>query len=446
MQFNSMEFLFYFLPVFLACYYLVPARWQGVRQAVLIGGSLLFYSFAGDQPMLTLGVLSAATLLAFFSAKKLALPRQGLRLALVLGLFGAVLVFFKLFAGGRYLPAGMSFYLFQLAAYLIDIYRRRFNAERSLLAFASQITMFPKLLSGPLMEPKDLREQVIFHSFRWENLHRGLQLLILGLGMKVLLANRLGSLWAQTGVIGYESISTPFAWLALIAYAMQLFLDFWGYSLMAMGLGRLLGYHLPENFLDPYAAGSVSGFYRRWHATLGAWFREYVYFPMGGSRKGTLRTFLNLAVVWLFTGLWHGIGGSYLLWAGILLVLIINERLWLGRLLNKTKLLRHVYTVFFILISWLPFAVGDAHQLWVYFLRLFGMGGKAVVSGDVLLHAGDYLPLLLIGAVLATPLPRKLWHKVKDHPVTDCVLFILFWAAVYAIATSAQDPFLYFQY
>jgi alginate O-acetyltransferase complex protein AlgI len=278
------------------------------------------------------------------------------------------------------------------------------------------------------------------------NFHTGLQELILGLALKVLLANRIGSLWAQAAVVGYESISTPFAWMALVAFAMQLYFDFWGYSLMAVGLGHMLGFRLPENFRDPYASKSVGEFWRRWHASLGAWFRVNIYFPMGGSRKGNVRTVFNLLVVWLFTGVWHGIGGNYLVWALFLVILIINERFWLGKLLKKSNVWCHIYTVLAILLSWVPFAIGDWNDMLMFCGRLFAVAGETLNPSDFIIWGKEYVALLIGGVICATPLPRYLWNKVKVHPITDIFLFALFWIAVYFVITSAQDPFMYFQY
>ncbi|MBO4937919.1 MAG: MBOAT family protein [Oscillospiraceae bacterium] len=443
MQFNSIEFLFCFLPLFLAVYLIIPAR---LRNAVLILGSLSFYVLSGNGNYWWAGILAVSTALTYFAGLSLAKSGRGKLLALYLSLMGLLLAFFKLYAGGIYLPAGMSFYLFQMAAYLIDVYRLKFVPERDLLAFGAQLTFFPKLLSGPMMDPRRLQLHCRYCTPTYEDFHDGLQELIIGLSLKVLLANRLGGLWAQPSLIGYEHISTPAAWLGLMAFTMQLYFDFYGYSLMAMGLGRMLGYDLPRNFDDPYAAGSVSEFYRRWHVTLGAWFREYLYIPLGGSRKGIKRTILNLAVVWLFTGLWHGVGGNYLLWAGFLCLLIINERLWLGALLKKTHVICHVYTVFVILLSWIPFAIGDWNRMTVFVGRLFGFCGQAANPRDYAIWGNDYALLLAVGVVLATPFPRKLWEKIRRSTLADVMLFVLFWAAVYLIATAAQDPFLYFQY
>lgn len=443
MQFNSLQFIFGFLPLFLAVYYIFPPK---ARNVVLILGSLAFYTFSSSGNYRPAVLLVLCTVLTFLAGLTLSRPSRGWLLAVYLLLMAALLTFFKVYDGGKHLPAGMSFYLFQMAAYLIDVYRLKFLPERNLLAFAGQMTMFPKLLSGPLMNPRQLQLQCKYITPSYDEFHEGLQELIVGLGLKVLLANRLGGLWAQPAIIGYKSISTPAAWLALIGYAMQLYFDFYGYSMMAIGLGRMLGYSLPRNFNDPYAAKSVSEFYRRWHVTLGSWFREYVYFPLGGSRKGKLRTVLNLAVVWLLTGLWHGVGGNYLLWAGFLCLLIINEHLWMGKLLKKTHVIGRLYTAFVILLSWIPFAVGDWNQMLVFCGRLFGFCGEALNPRDFILWGRDYVGILAAGVVFATPLPRKIWEKVRYSTAADIVLFVLFWVVVYYIATAAQDPFLYFQF
>lgn len=455
MQFNSLEFLFYFLPLFLAVYYFAPSRF---RSAAMVVGSLAYYAFSSNGNYWWVLLLAVITLFVYYAGLLIKRVRSVSMLWCLLGILGAVLVFFKLFRGGRFLPAGMSFYLFQLTAYLIDTYRLsgkydqqgnalvRCETETNLISFFEQIVMFPKLLSGPLMNPAKLKTQQIENRNDVGNLRDGLQLLIIGLGFKVILANRIGGLWAEAGILGYGFISVPFAWLALIAYAMQLYFDFYGYSLMAMGLGKMMGYDLPRNFDSPYASKTVSEFYRRWHITLGLWFREYLYIPLGGNRKGTVQTIINLAVVWLFTGLWHGVGGNYLLWAGFLFLLIVMERLWIGNFLRSSKVFSHFYVVFAILLSWVPFAVGDWNDMVTFFGRLFGLTGMAVNAHDFVHHMTDYLWMLLAGIIFATPVPRRLWEKIRNTFVADVLILVLFWVVVYFISTAAQDPFMYFQY
>ncbi len=443
MQFNSTLFIFSFLPLFLMAYYIIP---QKLRTGLLFVGSLLFYFQGGVNPWLSLGLLLGNLVFTFLVCRSLESKKRTWVLELALSVLAAQLVFFKCYQGGKLLPVGMSFYLFQIAAYMIDVYRSKIVADHSFYAYGTQIAMFPKLLMGPLMNPGELQRQANSPKCSFADFHQGMQQFILGLSLKVILANRIGGLWAQAFTIGYESISTAFAWMSLIAYAMQLYFDFWGYSMMAMGIGRMLGFQLPENFRDPYASKSVSEFWRRWHATLGAWFKEYIYIPLGGNRGGTLHTLSNLLIVWLFTGFWHGVGGNYILWALILLFFIVNERLWLGKLLDGRKVIGHIYTVVAILLSWVPFAIGNGQSMLVFFGRLFGIGGAALNPNDYIVWGKEYVYLLIAGIICATPLPRWICEKLKKFALTDLLIFILFWVSVFYIATSAQDPFLYFQF
>lgn len=443
MQFNSIEFLFYFLPLFLAVYLIVPSRF---RSGILLVGSLGYYALASGGNYWWVALLIFITLIAYLAGFTLGKLGSKKLLVFYLGILTLILTFFKVYGGGRYLPAGMSFYLFQIAAYLIDLHRRKYRHEKNLVSFASQITMFPKLLSGPLMDPRKLQLEHRYAKVDKAHLREGMQDLVIGLGLKVLIANRMGGLWNEAGVVGYEFISVPLAWISLVAYAMQLYFDFYGYSMMAIGLGKMLGYELPRNFDSPYASKSVSEFYRRWHMTLGAWFREYLYIPLGGNRKGTWMTIFNLLVVWLFTGLWHGVGGNYILWAGFLFLLIVNERLWLGKILKRSKVLCHGYLVFVILLSWVPFAVGDWGQMVSFLGRLFNVTGSAMNPQDYLTAAAGYEALMIAGVILAMPWPRKLWEKIRSHWIADVVILNLFWIVIYYISTAAQDPFMYFQY
>lgn len=442
MQFNSIEFIFYFLPLFLAVYYIFPSK---LRSAVLLLGSLVFYALASNGNYWWVALFAACTVLCYGAGLTLHGTHKKALLAIYLTLLALLLGFLKVWSGGRYLPAGMSFYLFQLAAYLIDVYREKVRPQRKLIHFSSRIAMFPKLLSGPLMDPAQLHTNKRIRK-KYQNIHDGLQLLILGLGLKVILANRMGGLWAQPAIVGYDSISTPGAWLALVAYTMQLYFDFYGYSLMAMGLGRMLGFEIPKNFDNPYASKTVSEFYRRWHMTLGLWFREYIYIPLGGNRGGTFKTILNLSVVWLFTGIWHGVGGNYLLWALFLFVMIVLERLFLGKIMKRSVLISHIYLVGVILISWVPFAIGDWDQMIIFLGKLFGIGNTPVNPKDYISWGESYFGLMAAGVILATPLPEKLWKKIRHTFVADLLLVVLFWICIYYISTAAQDPFLYFQY
>ncbi len=441
MQFTSISFLFYFLPVFLCLYYISDARY---RNALILLGSAVYYAMVVQWDILSLSVLLGVTVLTFVFG--LALERRPLRwlFPLLIGVLASVMIFFKFVDGGALLPTGMSFYLFQAAAYLICVYCGAQGAEKNIVDFGAQLLMFPRVTSGPLCDPAQLAQQTKSRSVTPAKFHSGLQLLILGMSLKVLLANRVGGLWSQASVIGYDAISTPFAWLSLSAYAMKLYFDFFGYSVMAVGLGKMLGFDLPQNFDDPYTARSVSEFYRRWHVTLGLWFRHNIYIPLGGNRKGLGRTVLNLLIVWAFTGLWHGVGGNYMLWACILAFFIILERLFLRKLLEKSHVLSRIYTIFVIMVSWVPFAISDPAQMGIFLGRMFGIGDAVGQAGEFALWFKSFAALLISGAVIMTGLPGKLWKRIRDSWIADVLCLVLFWICVYFIATAAQDPFAYF--
>ncbi len=449
MGFNSLEFVFLFLPCFLGCYYLFSPKW---RNTVLALGSMVFYLIGVWKQPWCLVLLAAEVMLIWITA--LFMPHFQEKRRLLIGclalLFGALLIFkyAGLLGAGLALPLGVSFYSFQLAAYLIDVYRKRVEPSPLLRDFAAGILMFPKLLSGPLMDPGDLRHQLAGRRDGLESFDRGLREFIIGLALKVLLADRVGGLWTQVKTIGFESISTPMAWMGLAGYCFQLYFDFWGYSRMATGLGRMMGFRLPRNFDHPYAARSMTEFWRRWHITLGAWFRDYIYIPLGGSRQGLPRTICNLLVVWLLTGIWHGSTWNFLLWGLFLFCLIALEKLGLGRVLDRHRFLSRIYMLLVIPLSWLLFAVPDLPQIGVYFSRLFPFFGDgiAVNPSDFIRYGKQYGLFLLLGFLLSSPWPERIWNRVRASALGTVLCLLLFWGAVYCMAVATNDPFLYFSF
>lgn len=373
--------------------------------------------------------------------------RKILLAAAITGNIG-LLLFFKINSGQTGLPLGISFYTFQILSYLIDVYQRKIQRERSFLKLATYIIMFPKLISGPITDYTRVEQELSYRSFSLEKLEDGLQLFTAGLAAKVLLADRVGILWHDVQVTGFESISTPLAWLGAFAYSMEIYFDFYGYSLMAMGLGRMLGFELPENFRTPYMARSVRDFYRRWHITLGKWFCRYVYIPLGGSRKGEWRTVVNLLVVWVLTALWHGMTPNFLLWGLLLWACIVMERL-----LEKTgitkhmKVLPHLYLWCVIPISWMCFAITDMGQLQIYLERMFHPAeGVGLRGRDWLDALESYGSLLAVAAAFCTPLAEKLYGRMKKHWVGKLLLAVLFWMCVQRLIMEGNNPFLYFNY
>lgn len=348
------------------------------------------------------------------------------------------------------LPIGISFYTFQAMSYLIDVYNGRTSYEKSLPGFGVYISMFPQLIAGPIVNYTSIKSQIKRRKISLKMVEEGLREFTIGLGLKVLIANRVGGLWTDIQTIGYESISTPLAWLGLIAFSLQIYFDFYGYSLMAKGLGYMLGFRLPSNFAHPYMATSMTEFWRRWHITLGSWFREYVYIPLGGNRNGFWRTLRNHLIVWLLTGLWHGASWNFVLWGFTLFVLMMIEKIGLGKILERYPVIGHGYMLFAIPLTWMLFAITDLSQIGIYVQRLFpflGEAGKfAYYAGDYLKYGKLYAISMCAGLLFMTYGPRNLYNRWKKSPVSAVVLLVVFWGCIYCIKRGMDDPFLYFRF
>lgn len=471
MVFSSLTFLFAFLPIFLILYYCSPAKY---RNGLLFTGSLVFYGI-GEPLYLCLIICSVLVNLGIGLFIDRSERLSGKRLWLITGLlynFG-LLFFFKytnffleningvlklchsstqLKLLELTLPLGISFYTFQIVSYIVDVYRGKVKADHSVISLGAYLCMFPQLIAGPIVVYSDIRRELHERTITIHNLDDGLKTFILGLGFKVLLANRVGTLWNEVCTIGFESISTPLAWLGSLAYSMQLYFDFCGYSLMAIGLGKMLGFTIPENFHHPYLSRSVTDFWRRWHITLGAWFREYVYIPLGGNRKGRIRTIVNLGIVWLLTGFWHGAAWNFILWGAFIFLLEILEKNLLLPVLNHKSIaahiFSHIYMILYILVSWTIFAISDFNQLAMYLARMFpffGMG-HTLNSYDFVKYLTDYSVLLICCILFCTAGPEKLYHRFKNKLGGIVIALIIFWYSVYYLAIGMNNPFLYFRF
>lgn len=462
-----MEFLLYFLPAFFLFYCLTPDKFKNV---ILVIGSLIFYAY-GEPKFLLLLIFSVylnyyvglslgndssykkieyeeAAVCEETSISAKTAKRKKLLLTAAVVCNVGVLMFFKVKDNAVGLPLGLSFYTFQVLSYLFDIYRGTVKTEKSLLRFAVCITMFPKLISGPLVSYGDIRDKLSRRRMTAAGLQDGLKIFTVGLVLKVLLADRVGILWHEVQVTGFESISTPLAWLAALAYSLKIYFDFYGYSLMAVGLGKMLGFSLPRNFKTPYMAKSVRDFYRRWHITLGRWFRDYVYIPLGGSRKGAARTALNLLAVWFLTAVWHGSSLNFLLWGGMLWGCIVLERLLeKSALYRRLRILPRVGLWFVITVSWMCFAITDMEQLSIYLGRMFGLvQGIRVRAGDWLDALKDYGLLLVVAMLGTTPLFERLYRRLKRHLAGIFLLALLFWICIQRLVMEGDNPFMYFRY
>lgn len=471
MVFSSIAFIMYFMPVFFLVYYILPASY---KNAWLFLASLGFYYYGvrGNPGYLLLMIMSVVV--NFVAGKLIAAQKtkRARKAWLVVGivydlgwlilfkylgflienlnaLFGAMHVKVQLETWNLILPIGISFYTFQIISYLVDVYRRETKAEKSLISLGTYLCMFPQLIAGPIVNYHLIQEQLHKRKHSMEKVESGLKVFALGLAYKVLLANRVGHLWTEVTAIGYESISTPLAWMSIVAYSLQLYFDFYGYSLMAIGLGRMMGFDFPQNFNNPYMAVSMTDFWRRWHMTLGGWFREYVYIPLGGNRGGFAKTVRNMFVVWLLTGLWHGASWNFVLWGLLLFVLLFVEKAGLGKVLERHKVLGHIYMILWIPLSWLVFVITDLSQLGIYLQKLFpffGSTGTVLFQGDYLKYGKTYGVYLVLGILFATGVQEKLLKKNKNRLWVILLLLALFWASVYCMYLGMDDPFLYFRF
>ena len=354
---------------------------------------------------------------------------------------------------GLPLPIGISFFTFQTMSYTIDVYRRDAPAQRDIVAFGAYVTMFPQLIAGPIVQYKTVAKELDHRVNTTEDFALGARRFTVGLAKKVLLANQIGGLWRQVGNIGYESVSTPLAWMGIAAYSLQLYLDFCGYSWMAIGVGEMLGFRLPRNFEHPYAARSMRDFWRRWHISLSSWFRDYVYIPLGGSREGKARTYLNLLAVWVLTGLWHGAAWNFVAWGLYFAAFLLLEKLFLGRWLKRVPVLGHVYVLLAALFSFVLFDAASVPAALETAGGLLGLGGLPLWDSGALYYLRSYAPVLALAAVGSTPLPAALCRRIaagRAGRVLDALepaaLLALLAVCTAFLVSGSANPFLYFRF
>ena len=461
MVFSSILFLFRFLPIAFVAYYLTPSRFKNLT---LLIASLVFYSWGEIRYFPIMVSVILVNYIAGLLIEKWR-EKQGLRrTVLIVSVIFSVgfLAFFKYsnflisnlnaLAGTaipylevtKNLPLGISFYTFQILTYTIDVYLQKINAERNIINFGTFVVLFPQLIAGPIVKFADIHKELHERKICPSNIQDGITLFILGLGSKVLLANSIGALWTKIGEVGFDNISTPLAWIGITAFTLQIYFDFSGYSLMAIGMGRALGFHFPQNFNYPYISRSITEFWRRWHMTLSGWFREYLYFPLGGSRVGTARQYFNLFVVWAATGLWHGASWNFVLWGLYFFVLISFERLFLKPILDKHRLFSHVYLILAVVLGWVLFAITDMNQMGVFFKNLFVFRG----GDDWMFYLRNYAVVLVLGIIMSTPWLKNfsIRHKALTRWLETPFLLLIFFLSVAYLVDSTYNPFLYFRF
>ena len=439
MVFNSVVFLFGFLPLALLLYYLVPGK---LKNAVLLLESLAFYCWTGVQylPLIVFLVVFNyiwGLLEEFFTRRRPLL----LTVSVLVNL--AALVYFK-YANflidslnsiaqlgiarldvGAVLPLGISYYIFKIISYQADICTEKIKAEKDPVTFAVYVLFFPQLIVGPIIKYRDMAPQL--HNTRDRCTaalaQTGCELFVFGLAQKVILADSIGALWGDiigTGGVGLANVSTPLAWLGILAYSLQLYLDFAGFSAMSNGLAAMLGFECAANFDLPYISGSITEFWRRWHISLSGWFREYIYIPLGGNRKGAARQMLNMFAVWAATGIWHGASWNFIVWGLYYFVLLAVEKQFLLPYLKKGRIWPHLYTLFFVVVGWGIFTANQpGAPLGLLLQKLFvPQGGISAVY-----YLRNYGVFLLLGCVFSSALPRKLWQKLEHCTPVRLALF-----------------------
>ena len=471
MVFSTVLFLFRFLRITLLLYYAVPYKF---KNTVLFVCSLVFYSWGEVKFFPIMVVLILINYVSGLLMERFEGHTGLRRVVLVFSIVGSLsmLVFFKYtnflinslnalaglsiapVAGLEVLPLGISFYTFQTMSYSIDVYRQDVKTEHNIIDFGAYVVMFPQLIAGPIVKYRDVSNQLHVYKGRitLDRIEQGVSLFVFGLAKKVLLADAIGQLWTDiigvkgstTAAIGLANASTPLVWLGVIAYSLQLYFDFSGYSMMGIGMGKMLGFDFPDNFNLPYISRSITEFWRRWHMTLSGWFREYVYIPLGGNRKGKARQIFNLFIVWLLTGIWHGANWNFICWGLYYFVLLMIEKLFLLPYLEKGKIWPHVYTLFLVVVGWAMF-VGNEYgvEFGLLFQKLF------VWSSGVspLYYLRNYLVVLILSVLCCTEIPKKLWDEMQQvtwtRVLTVATLFVL--SIAYVIGSDSH-PFLYFNF
>ncbi len=471
MTFYSPGFIFIFLPVFVVIYSLLGSK---MRAPVLFFGSAAFYWFASGGDLMAMAVIlitvlfnyaaglfigiaqgrSRTTLFAFCTVIDAAALLSPKIMTIISDSFSGILPDALAIAA----PVGFSFYMFKNMSYLRQVYDKKIDSELSFLALGAHLVNFAQVLSGPIQTYADFKKSTEKGRVSLAGINSGMYEFIIGLALKILLADRIIRVWTAglygINSIGVDSISTPLAWLGFLSFPLYLYFEFYGYSLMSRGIGMMLGYETPDNFTYPYMSRSVSEFWRRWHMTLGEWFKENIYFPLGGSRCSKGRTIFNLCVVWLCTGIWHalcfdGNGINFLLWAAFLLFFILLEKLGALKFITENRLLSHIYLPVVILFSWVIFntdlaTLGDLGNYLSRLLPFFGEASEYVNPTDWVTHVKDVGAYMAVGLIFLTPLPRRIYERIKNiKPLSIALMLVLFWLSVYLIFCEGANPMVY---
>ncbi len=468
MLFSSAIFLFFFLPLVLIVYFFTPKK---LKNTVLLLVSLTFYTF-GEKELVLL--IISSTIIDFFAALIIekGYKKQGLALSIIANL--SFLFYFKYatFAFENYysflefigstsvnwqnlpniaLPLGISFYTFQTMSYTIDVYRNEVKANRNFINFATYVTLFPQLIAGPIVRYKDIQQQLISRTQNSKQFSEGVERFIIGLAKKMIIANNVAFVADSIFAVSTDNLSTTAAWVGIIAYSLQIYFDFSGYSDMAIGLGKMFGFEFLENFNYPYISKSIREFWRRWHISLSTWFRDYVYISLGGNRKSNLRTYVNLILVFLVTGLWHGASWNFVFWGLFHGAFLIIERLGFAKFLEKMpNLFRHIYTLLVVIIAWVFFRSTNLTDAFTFIKILFNFSSNPDVSFLPYYITKEFLLALSLGIVFSLPIYNLISNNTKNKPLFTYlkIIFLLciFIISTMYIAVDSYNPFIYFRF
>ena len=446
MVFSSILFIFRFLPISMGIYFLTPKKFRNFSLLIL---SLVFYSW-GEPKYFVL--MLASIFVDYFISLGIDKNNKSKRIRIILLCisitFNIVILFFFKYINFFIeninsifnislsyvkitLPLGISFYTFQTMSYTIDVFLKKVKPEKNIIDFGAFVCLFPQLIAGPIVKYTDINRELKSRKVNLDAIQEGIRLFILGLSSKVIIANNIGSLWTEVEVMGFSNISTILAWMGIIAFALQI------------GLGKILGFNFPINFNYPYESKSISEFWRRWHITLGQWFKEYVYIPLGGNRVRKVRLYFNLFIVWFLTGFWHGASYNFILWGLYFFLLISIEKAGLLKFLNNNKFISHIYAIFFILIGWVLFAVVDLAQIKLLFKQMFSFN----IGNEWIYYLRNYAIVFIIAIIFSTSFPKKLYKKfIKNDVIDTVIILMIFLVSIAYLVDSSYNPFLYFRF
>ncbi len=463
MIFTSISFLYYFLPIVIILYFIVPKKFKNF---ILFLSSIFFY-FCGE-PIYTF-LMIGEIFIAYVGARYLEKHRKKSILVSLLAIHIGALGLFKYsdftinninqILGSKIpllklaLPIGISFYTFQIISYVVDVYRGKVKAQKSFLKLATYVSLFPQLIAGPIVRYETIEKELDSRTSNFENFAYGVRRFVIGLGKKVLIANMLGELCDVFSTTNEKSIL--FYWIFAISYSLQIYFDFSAYSDMAIGLGRMFGFHFLENFNYPYISKSITEFWRRWHMSLSSWFRDYVYIPLGGNRKGTIILVRNIFIVWALTGIWHGANWTFVIWGLMFGIMLIIEKLFLTKHLEKMpSILQRIYVLFTVMISFIIFNANSIGEAWNNIIGLFGANGESLINASTVYYLKSYLVVLVIAIIGSTPLLKNIIEKLKTKTNANKIINLLEPIAMTSIliivtaylVDNSYNPFLYFRF